>query len=466
MLTGVGFGEWRPDLAADPKHLSEATNVLAIGNGYGPAQSFQAVTSALSGAFAGGGAFVDSTGTSTLLAATAADLQKYSGSWSAVTTLATTSRWRFAQFGDSVLYANGGTVGRLDLIAGTVSTPTDAPSAIDIARVRDFVMAITTNNEAQWCQFNDSAVWTGGVNQADTQPILGGQAVAIVGGEYGIILRKNGVDRVTYVGSQNDVIFQFDEISAEYGCMAQGSVANIGKLIFFLGERGFMTCDGTQVVPIADEKFNRWFFGTYSREQIEDIWTAIDPRRSLVLWGMPGTPGRIIAYNWTLQRATVLQVRFTGLFSGFTSNVSLDAVDAIYPGGIDAIPISLDDASLAGGNPLLLVVDDTNTIGTLGGSSLEATVTVPNLEPAPGRRARIRTLRPVTDATNATATIDARMRAGDVEGVVSASAMRSNGKMPVRSNGRYNNVSLTIPAGEAWTYVKGVEVEFEAGDGR
>jgi hypothetical protein len=44
--------------------------------------------------------------------------------------------------------------------------------------------------------------------------------------------------------------------------------------------------------------------------------------------------------------------------------------------------------------------------------------------------------------------------------------MRSNGKMPVRSNGRYNNVSLTIPAGEAWTYVKGVEVEFEAGDGR
>jgi hypothetical protein len=44
--------------------------------------------------------------------------------------------------------------------------------------------------------------------------------------------------------------------------------------------------------------------------------------------------------------------------------------------------------------------------------------------------------------------------------------MRTNGKMPVRSNGRYNDITMTIPAGELWTDIQGVECEFEAGDGR
>jgi hypothetical protein len=181
---------------------------------------------------------------------------------------------------------------------------------------------------------------------------------------------------------------------------------------------------------------------------------------------MPGTPGRIILYNWVLKRGAVVEMNVTAMFTGFTSNISLDALDALYPSGLDSIPISLDDASLAGGNPLLLIVNDANTLGTLNGANMAATLRLANVEPTPGRRSRIRTLRPVSDATNATATINARMRAGDAEGVVSASTMRGSGRMPIRSNGRYNDVTLTIPAGEAWSYIQGVELEFEAGDNR
>lgn len=465
MLKGYPFLEWLPDIAPSGS-VTIATNVRPIANGYAPMQDFQAVTSTLGATFTGGGAFIGSDGNSTLLSATAAKLRKYSAGWSDIATLATTKRWRFAQFGNNVAYANGGTVGVYDLIAGTVSTPVNAPAAIDVFRVRDFVMALTTDNAAQWSQFNDSSTWTIGTNQADKQPLLGGQGVAGVGGEYGLILRKNGIDRVTYVGAKNDIIFQLDEITAEFGCMAQGSVANTDKLTFFLSERGFALCDGESVSLIGEEKFNRWFFSTYAREEIPNIWAAIDPRYSLVLWAMPGTPGRIILYNWVLKRGAVIEMNVTAMFTGFTSNISLDALDAIYPSGLDSIPISLDDASLAGGNPLLLVVDDTNTLGTLNGANMAATLRLANVEPSPGRRSRIRTLRPVSDATNATATINARMRAGDAEGVVSASTMRSNGKMPIRSNGRYNDVTLTIPAGEAWSFVQGVELEFEAGDNR
>ena len=458
-------GEWLPDLAPAQTHLSEATNVFPIANGYAPVSDFSDVTTALDATFTGGGAFIGSDGTASLLSATATDLYRYaSNAWSSVLTEATTSRYRFAQFGDNVIYANGGTLGSYDLVAQTAAAIASAPTAYDVATVRDFVVALGVDGDelsVGWSAFNNSASWPmDGTDQSDLQPLLdGGKGIALVGGEYGLILQKNAVRRMTYTGGET--IFQIDKISGEVGCMAQGSVANVGRLVFFLSERGFQMCDGEGVTPIGDEKFNRWFFGTYSREQIETMWAAIDPRRSIVMWAMPASPGRIICYNWVLNRASVIEIDVAALFTGFTSNIDLDSI-----GDVDAISGSLDDPIYAGGNPLLLVVNNSNVIGTLAGDNLAATVTIPNVEPSPGRRSRIRGLRPITDATNATATIRAKMRAGDTDGTVSASVMRSNGKMPIRCNGRYNDVSLTIPAAETWEFVSGIELEYEPGDGR
>jgi hypothetical protein len=463
VLKAQAFPEWTPDLEGNV--LSKAINVRAVANGYAPIRAPQGVTTALPAAFNGGGAFIDSSGGSTLLSATASNVYKYSSGWTSILAAATTQVVRFAQFGDNVLIANGGTAKSYSLTATTVTTPTNAPALVDIAQARDFVMGITTDNALQWCQFNNSAVWTTGENQADKQPSLWGQLRRLIGGEYVIAITDRSVVRGTYVGSLNDIIFQFDEISAETGCMAANSVCNVGRLIFFLSERGFMLCDGQEVTPIADEKFNRWFFATYSRAEIEGIWGAIDPRNSLVMWAMPGSPGRIIAYNWVLKRATVVEIDVAGMFTGYTSGVGLDSLDAIY-GDLDSIPISLDDPSLQGGNPVLLLADGANVLNALSGDSLDAKLRIENLEPAPGRRARVRSLRLISDATDASATIDARMRAGDEEGVITASTMRGNGKLPIRSNGRYNTIEVTIPAGAVWSFIQGCEIEFEAGDGR
>jgi hypothetical protein len=459
----IAFPEWQPDLANNV--FTKAVNVRAIANGYAPVKAPQAVTVALAAAFNGGGAFIGSDGGSTLLAATGSNVYKYTGTaWSSVLAATANQVVRFAQFGDNILIANGGTLKSYGLISGAVTTPTDAPSAIDVAQVRDFVMAITPDNKVQWCQFNNSSVWTGGVNQADNQPTLSSQAVRLIGGEYGILLKRQGILRLTYVGSSGGIIFQFDEISAETGCMAANSVCNVGRLIFFLSERGFMMCDGSEVLPIADEKFNRWFFNAYSRQEIGNIWAAIDPRYSLALWAMPGTPGRIIAYNWVLKRATTFETNISGLMTGYTAGISLDALDAVY-GNLDAIPISLDDPSLAGGNPILLLADSSNILNALTGDNLQAVLRLENIEPSPGRRSRIRSLRLISDTLDASATVDARMRSGDTEFIRASSSMRSNGKLPIRSNGRYNTLEVTIPP-TGWGFIQGCEFEFEAGDGR
>jgi hypothetical protein len=466
VLKAYPLGDWLPDLSGNV--LTKAVNAKAIGNGYAPLKGPQGVTVALDAPFNGGGAFIDSTGTSTLIAATSANLEKYTGTaWSVITALSSSQVVRFAQYGDHVLIANGGPVKSYSLTAGTVSNPTNAPNLIDVAQTRDFVMGITTDNALQWCQFNDTSTWTTGANQADKQPSLWGQLKRVVGGEYMIAITDRAVVRGTYVGVEGglDIIWQFDEISAEVGCMAPGSVCNVGRLVFFLSERGFQMCDGNQVSPIGDEKFDRWFFKTYSRTDIQKIWAAVDPRNSVVMWGMPGGPGKILCYNWVLQRGFTIETDIAGLFTGYTSGVSLDDLDAIY-GNLDAIPISLDDPSLAGGNPVLLIADNSNVLNALTGDTLQATFRLEDIEPTPGRRSRIRSLRLVSDTTDASATIDARMRAGDTESVQSASTMRLSGKLPIRANGRYNNLEVTIPAGAAWSFIQGCEIESEAGDNR
>lgn len=464
--TQYTFGEWTPD-AANTGTTTVATNVLAIANGYAPVKGFSAITEALPADFFGGGAFVGSDGTSSLLAGTATDLYLFSGTWGSVLNDVASARWRPTQFGDNAIFSNGGKLISFDLLAQTAGEIAASPSnCIDVARVRDFVVALRDDDTVEWSEFNNSQNWGTGENQADEQPLLGGgKGVAIVGGENGLVLQKNSVQRMSYTGG--DVIFQFDVISDELGCITQGSVASTGMAVFWLSERGFMMSpDRQSVVPIGDEKFNRWFFANYSRSQIDDMYAATDPRRSLVLWSMPGTPGRIIAYNWVLQRATVIETNLSGIFTGFTNNVSIDALDAIYPEGLDSIPVSLDDPAFQGGSPLLLVANSDFEVGALEGDNLEASLQIDNIEPTSGRRSRIRSLRLVTDATSATLTVNARMRAGDSESIETAGSIRTNGKCHLRCNGRYNSIKAVIPAEHGWSYVQAVECEFEAGDGR
>lgn len=457
------FGPWEPDLAPNgTDRLAQLENALPIANGYAPFKSYGAITPSLASAFLGGGAFVGSDGTAALLAGTATDLYRYSGTaWSSVLGTLTAGRWYFDQFGDNIIGANGDDLIGFDMTGGTASAIGTAPKAADVATVRDFVVILEPDGDelmVQWSGFNDSTEWTPGVNQSDFQPLLsGGKGMKVVGGETGLVFQSNAIKRMTY--ANDTIVFQFDEISSEIGCMARGSVCRVGQLVFFLSERGFMVTDRNDVTPIGAEKVDRTFFKTYSREDIEGISAAVDPRNCLVMWAMPGNPGLLWCYNWQLQRWTTIEMPLSGIFSpGFTANVSIDALDALYPGGIDTIPYSLDDPIFSGGNPLLLVAAADNSIGTFSGPNLPATFKLPNIEPYPMQRAKVRSIRPITDAVDCTVTIDAKARPGDPENLKHAGSMRANGEMPIRANGRYLGTTLQIAAGEEWSFVQGVEV--------
>jgi hypothetical protein len=461
----VDLGPFLPDLPPAGQVIV-ATNVYPTEAGYTPVRDFQKLTPALPG-ISGGAAFVSSTGVTSFLSGTATDLYRYSSlTWASVLGSLAASRWRFAQFGDNVIAANGSHPISYDLLTGTAAQLAGNPPLSDmVTTVRDFVVVAGDPNAkltVSWSGLNNSTIWNSTDDQADSQQMLdGGEVMGLAGGEYGVILQRDAIKRMTYVGP--DIIFQFDTISSNIGCMAKGSVAQAGRLVFFLSERGFNMTDGNDVKPIGAEKIDRTLFATYSRQDIiTGMYAAVDPTRNIVVWAMPGTPGMLWCYHWTLDRWTTIQNDTRLIFSGFTANISLDAVDAVF-GNLDAVPISLDDAFFSGGNPLFLVGTSDGTVGTLSGDPKSATVGLARMELADDR-ARLRLVRLNTDATDVSVTVSSAARAGGLSQTEYSAPMRPNGDVPMRVNAREFVTRITVQG--LWTYLKGVEFHYENGGRR
>lgn len=467
------FGAYEPD---KPPYLQDGltdmANAYAGANGYRPVGQFESFTVALPDAFKGGTAFVSSDSSGALLAGTGTGLYRYSGSsWNAlVTGLTVAERWNFTQFGDLAIAVNGGTTRKVDLIANTIANVPGAPTAVCVATVRDFVVYGQANGNAamvQWSGFGNQDDNTPGVNQAGFQPMLtGGYVMGIAGGEYGVIVQRSRVVRMTYTGDA-DVPFQFDEISANIGAISRGSVIQSGRQVFFYSDRGFMSCDGNAVKPIGFERVDETFRKLYPRSIVDQMYAAIDPRRNIVAWMMPGNPGLTLMYDWALDRWSNFRGTFNATFSGFSANTTLEALDGIYPDGIDSIPYSLDDPRFTGGDPLFLVVDPSNTVGTLSGVNMPAWFQSPFAEYIPGLSTRVRKVRPLTDAIDGvTVTLDGRARLGDPLAPVSWSNLTSSGLMPVRMNKRYIAPRFDFAAGASWKYAQGIQLDVEPGSVR
>lgn len=467
MLKRVAFPPYLPDQL--PRNvLTRAVNVLPAADGYRPVKSLAAISDPLAATFKGGGAFISTNGTAFLLAGTANGLQRYSaGSWSTLlAAMSVTDRWRFAQFENLVVAVNGVDTKQVDLNAGTASDLA-APTGNGVAVVGDYTVITQADGNrlrVAWSAQNNPLEWTPGVDQAGFQPMpTGGEVKGIAGGEYGVILQRFRLVRMDRTGDA-DAPFTFAEITPNFGCASAGSIAQAGRTVFFLSDRGFMALeDGQSLKPIGNEKFDQAFRDSVSQDDYERMYAAVDPKRSLVMWGMPGSPGRIWVYNWVLDRASTIEMPFAGLFAGYESSVTLEELAVTYP-NLDAMPFSLDDPRFQGGDPRLYVVTGANEVGALSGPSLEATMSLGWLAPAEPNIARVRAVWPSGDATNGvTVSIDARQQMGGAADVTVEGDMQPSGRVPLRCRGKHLAITVTHAAGSSWSYSQGFDLEYEQG---
>jgi hypothetical protein len=440
--------------------------MIALPDGFRPALSLSPVTTALTGAL-GAGSFRSSTNTGVLLAGTATGLYAYlTGAWSSVLGSLSATTWRFAQFGNLAIGVNGASPVAYNLNAGTAATLAGSPPVSDlVATVREFVFLAgdpSYLNNLTISGYNDPTNWSGGLNQQLSNAFPNGGAImGLAGGETGLILLEHSIRRATYVAGTT--VWQFDEISKEIGCMAKGSVVQSGQLVFFLSDHGFMVCDRNTTAPIGQEVVDRTFFATYSRQEIRDnIRAAVDPQTTEIMWSMPGNPGAIWRYNYLIKRwSPPTYVNLSFVFSGFSQGYTLEQLDALYPGGLETIPISLDATKWTGGFPSLYVTDNTGIVSTVTNTTLPAWFSMTPAEIEPGKRIRIRFARVVGDIVDGTVTVDARARAGDPYSNTLSGPIRPDGKVPLRANGRHIGIRVDVPSGVSWSYILGVDLEYE-----
>jgi hypothetical protein len=405
--------------------------------------------------------------------------------------------------------------------SGNVSIYTsNAPVAKYIATIRDFVVAAhldngSNANKLQWSDINNELNWnSGNASQSDFQIISdGGNITGITGGEFGIVLLEKAIYRMSYVGSP--YFFQFDAIARGMGCIAGGSVAQFAGITYFLSDDGFYSCDGRTVTPIGIGKVDKFLFNSISLNDIDSMSCAVDPENKIIVWNYKNTSGNrsLIIYNFVSQKwskadtdaeyvapiattgvsidsldsayninagsfvngksytirtvgstnfmaigavANTIGVLFTATGAGSGTGVAIDmAAATIGLKTIDTIVASLDDRSFIGGKYLFAGVAS-NYIVIFSGDYSTATFTTGDIEV--GYNSVMQLARPQVQNGSATIASSSRRNLNDDVTFSSDIATSNEGRVSLRSAGRYHRVRIT-PTGN-WTIAIALDVDF------
>jgi len=470
-ISRITFGEWTPDQPSITNGLRRAENVYSKMVGYGAlptvvdysASASENLNNVVAGKTTAGATTVFAGGSTKLFKLDSGDLSLDNVSKSGNYTTPTDQRFRFTQFGNVIVAANG-----FDKLQGFnlnssslfANLAADAPEARYVTVVRDFVVSgyqSSYPNRVQWSALGDESSWTASATtQADFQDIPdGGSVVGVTGGEYGLILMDRSIHRMVYVGSP--LVFQFDNISRNLGCYEANTVIQYGGTTFFLGDDGFYACDGQNVVPIGNEKVNRFFFDNVDEGTLYLMSAAVDPTKKLIIWAYASvssaTVDSLLIYNYQTQRWTSGTTTADRIASTSTPAVTLEGLD-VY-GNVDTITTSFDSRLWLGGKLQLAGVDGAKIV-TFTGANATAYIETGDIE-TPGTTSSITLVKPTVENGSGSVALLSRRLLTESTVFGTQTAADAENRVSVRGVGRYHRLQLT-PTG-SWTSVVGIDVE-------
>jgi hypothetical protein len=477
----ITFGEWLPDQPSVTGALMKADNVYSRAIGYGGVPSAVDYTLAASEPLNNVVAGKNPDGSTTIFAGsqtnlyildtTDMSLDDVSGA-----TYATPvdQRWRFTQFGNRVIAANG--ADRLQgWLLGTstawANLAADAPESRYVTVVRDFVVSGYIGTDypfrVKWSGINNESTWTdSATTQSDFQEIPdGGSIVGVTGGEFGLILMDRSIYRMTYVGSP--LVFQFDNISRNLGCYEANSIIQYQGLTFFLADDGFYACDGQTVASIGGEKVDRFFFSDVDEEYLFNMSAAIDPIKNLVIWSYPakgqgGKVNKLLIYNFQTKKWSSGGTDVDRVASSSSPSTTLEGLDVISA-SIDALGTSLDSRIWLGGKLLFAGVRG-NKVVTFTGANSTATIQTGELS-LENRKTAITLVQPIVDNGSCDVAVFSRDLLTTQVVFGSSASADSENRVSVRSMGRYHRLQFT-PTGANWDSIIGADVEIVPMGGR
>ena len=392
---------------------------------------------------------------------------------SSYTALPAGDQWQFAQFNNTVIATQINTAPQaFDLAAGAAFADLagSPPQARYVAVVGFFIvlsgLGSSTPYRVQWSGLEAITTWTPGTNFSDYQDLPDGGIVrGVAGGEYGVISQDAALRRMIYLPG-SATVFQIERISEEKGILAPLSITRSGERVFYMGTDGYkMLMPGAPPAPVGKERVDRFLLGDIDTANLQLCIGASDPKGSRVflayksLAGSVGLFDKLLCYDWAIDRFALITMSGEYISSLARPGVTLEGLDAIS-GSIDALTFSLDDISTAAFSQLA-GFNSAHKLGFYAGANLEATL-VSSERSGDGRRLRVKGFRPVTDAASVYGSTSIRELASATPTFTAETAMNAIGYVKQNVSTRYAKGKVRIPAGTAWTYVKGIEPDVTA----
>jgi hypothetical protein len=488
-MADVPVPEWMPDQAPLGDFTRSLNNVVSeTPIAYGPCKALAAVTEALAArcqgaaSFRAGGVVRTFAGdVDTLYRQDPTDSTAWEDASGASGPYNTSSDdvWEFAQYGDLAIAVNGSAdpVQKFDITTDTTFSDLGGspPDAHDVAIWDDYVVLaeISPDNRIINSGTDDPESWTPGTDNCKRYPFGdGGKVVKLTGGKQKLVLQENMIRRATNVGGEE--IFQINVISTQRGCAARGSVAVYQDLVFFVARDGFFLISDAGLEPIGDQKVNKTFWDDVNRSHLHRITSVCDPARTLYRISYPslasgdGTPDRMLIYNWSTKRWTPADYAIEHLFRVITgAGITLEALNALYPGGLETIPISLDSPAFASTpEEALAAIDSAHKLGFFDGDTLAPTLPSPEGQLIKGMKAKVKRVRAIVDGGDPSA-IKTKIgvrdnKLNDAQRFTAQVAQNDRGHSPFaakRTKGRYHQVQTDIDAATDWQNFQGWDVE-------
>ena len=485
----IPFGDYLPDLPefANPGALT-MTGVIPRPSSYAPLQDLTAQTNAIDDICRGAASFKDDSGNTFVYAGD--DTKLYEAVGSTFTdeskgggySLTSDDRWEFTQF-DTLVIATNGTdpVQSLTIGGGGAGmfadhiTSTNVPKGRHLATLLNFLVLGNTNdatdgvktNRVWWSAIGDSTDFDpDATTQSDFEDLKDGGAVtAVIGAyDYGAIFQERLITRMVYVGSP--LVFEFQPVHRLRGTVFPGSIATLGRNVFYLSEEGFFVFNGLESQPIGEGKVDRTVLGQFSVNDRRQMSAAIDAENKLYAIGFPGEgstggrPNKIFFYYWPDGKWTEAPKDHEFLLRTATQGYTLDGLDTVGTDIDDSnvFDQSFDAAKWQGGILRFGAFDTDNKLAFFVGSNLAATLDTGEVQLTPGKRSLVTKIRPLVDGGTLTAQIGGRALLTAANSFDAAAAINDTGDCSVRNSNRYHRMRVNIAAGGTWSHAQGVVV--------
>lgn len=463
MIALAGFS---PDLdPVTPGVLTDCVNVIPTDNGMqGAPSQIVAVPglAALSAACRGSAVLMNTGGTRRHFAGTQTKLYELSGTaWADVSRTAnytgsSESRWLYDQFGNVGLASND--VEKIQWsTSGVFQDITAAPAARVMFTTDNFVFAADYNHTAAgdvpdgwWCSaYQDYTSWTTSVTtQATSGRLIGSGGPITAGwrlGPYVTLYKNTNIFLGSYVGSP--VVWQFERVPGDAGCVGPEALTDIGGTHIFLGEDNFWSFDGTRPVPIGNQ-IRRWFFRNSNAAYRYRTIAKFDRRNAYVYFFYPSTSSTV------LDKAVVYHLP-TGRWG--TADITVEAVVNFIGQGItwatfgtvastwNALPDTPWDSPLwSAGSKGFAVFNSSHELKLMSGNSAGGSFTTGDFgDDTRVSRLNASRIRFVTEPTSATAQGFYKMSEGGSLNTGDTTSL-SDGKFDHRQEGRFHRIAYTM----------------------